>query len=140
MAEYTYTEMLNHYFYEFNSAWKSLDCTTTLDKLQKQLWDIIILSEKSSEKFERASERLSSREFLVLKKLLNEETLAKIAVDLKLSYKTISHYKRSALAKLGMNSLCPLVMHNLNTLSLYQRFKHPVRSETQTSLEVESVI
>ncbi|WP_431225427.1 LuxR C-terminal-related transcriptional regulator [Serratia sp. L9] len=137
MAEATYVEMLKRYFYEFNSAWESLDGATTLEKLHEQLWDIILLSKRSNWIAESASERLSSSELLVLRKLLDEEKLAQIAIDLNLNYKTISHYKRSALAKLGMNSLCPLVMRNLNTLSQHHRFNHSVRSETQSSLEVE---
>ena len=48
---------------------------------------------------------LSAREFYVIKCLINGMSIRKIANDLGLSYKTVGHYKISALRKLGFRHL-----------------------------------
>ncbi|WP_411753042.1 LuxR C-terminal-related transcriptional regulator [Serratia sp. (in: enterobacteria)] len=55
--------------------------------------------------------RLSRRELSVLSFLLKGKSLTRIAFRLGLSYKTVSHHKRSALVKLGVNSLQPLLLN-----------------------------
>lgn len=54
--------------------------------------------------------RLSSRELTVLNSLLEGSSMKEIALALNLNYKTVSHYKRAALMKLGVDSCHPLLM------------------------------
>ncbi|MHA7845185.1 helix-turn-helix transcriptional regulator [Serratia sp. D1N4] len=51
---------------------------------------------------------LSARELTILKKLLHGKSISQVAKELSLNYKTISHYKRSAMSKLGIRTLHPL--------------------------------
>jgi len=53
---------------------------------------------------------LTSRQLIVLQKLLSGDTLHKIAKDLEISYKTVSSHKCAALEKLGIRSLSPLIL------------------------------
>ncbi len=55
--------------------------------------------------------QLSHREINVLHSLLKGKSITSIAFRLGLNYKTVSHYKRSALMKLGINSLQPLMLN-----------------------------
>ncbi|VEI62059.1 DNA-binding transcriptional activator BglJ [Serratia fonticola] len=55
--------------------------------------------------------RLSQRELSVLRYLLKGKSITRIALRLGLNYKTVSHHKRSALVKLGVNSLQPLLLN-----------------------------
>lgn len=55
--------------------------------------------------------RLSQRELSVLRFLLKGKSITRIALRLGLNYKTVSHHKRSALVKLGVNSLQPLLLN-----------------------------
>jgi DNA-binding NarL/FixJ family response regulator len=110
VGELTYMEALKLYFRELNNALVTLDNATSLTKLQEQLLNIDRNHGETAASGSNFSAILSSRELLVLRRLLDGESSSKIAVDLELSNKTISHYKCAALAKLGIRSLCPLVM------------------------------
>jgi DNA-binding NarL/FixJ family response regulator len=53
---------------------------------------------------DRPHERLSDREYEVLRKIGSGETVSKIAADLKLSVKTVSTYRARVLKKMGMRT------------------------------------
>lgn len=104
-------DMLMHYFSGLKNTMLILDSSSSLMKLQKQLLDIDRACGEDAKDGSHVSALLSSRELLVLRRLLDGESSGQIADDLELHYKTVSHYKRAALAKMGIRSLCPLVMH-----------------------------
>ncbi|WP_260513716.1 LuxR C-terminal-related transcriptional regulator [Serratia fonticola] len=119
VGEVAYINLLKHYFSGMRNVLTTLDISTSLTKLQMQLLDIERACGEGTEQGSNSSTVLSSRELLVLRRLLDGESSSQIADDLALNYKTISHYKRAALAKLGIRSLCPLVMHKYNDCLLH---------------------
>lgn len=97
---------IKFYFNGLKNVNVILDKTITLDELRRELLSI---STNKEQGFERVSAMLTPRELEVLRMLLDGGTPKQIADDLQLNFRTVSHHKRAALAKLGVRSLCPLV-------------------------------
>ncbi|MFC0227477.1 LuxR C-terminal-related transcriptional regulator [Serratia aquatilis] len=108
---------LKYYFSRLSNVSAILDKTIAIDELRKELLGI---NTNKAQKLERTSPLLSMRELQVLQMLLDGDTATKIADNLQLNFRTVSHHKRAALAKLGVRSLCPLV-------SLRSKDKHSNR-------------
>lgn len=87
---------------------------------------------------------LSPHERLVLRKLLAGESPNQIADSMAIHYKTVSYYKRSALAKLGMSSLSPLVVNRHNVaptqkaimVGLWKKLASAIKQPTPQKYEV----
>ncbi|WP_337262270.1 MULTISPECIES: helix-turn-helix transcriptional regulator [unclassified Serratia (in: enterobacteria)] len=93
---------VNNYLMQMINARAVYSATVSVSTLQNQLLDIV------ENRFSTDKEnmlKLSTREQVVIKSLLKGKTLKQIASELRLSYKTVSHYKRAALVKLGVSSL-----------------------------------
>ncbi|WP_081375868.1 MULTISPECIES: LuxR C-terminal-related transcriptional regulator [Serratia] len=97
---------LKCYFSGLRNVSIILNKTITLDELSRELLSTTANNEKI---FGKSSTMLTPRELEILRMLLDGDTARKIANDLKLNFRTVSHHKRAALAKLGVRSLCPLV-------------------------------
>ncbi|MBL5829833.1 helix-turn-helix domain-containing protein [Serratia fonticola] len=132
MGEIARMNMLKRYFNGLINTVITLDSSTSLEELQKKLQNIVFPYPDEREKSALASGALSSRELFVLLKMLDGETPNQIANRLQLNYKTVSHYKRTALVKLGIRSLCPLVVFNHNKLVLHRGQLHRSQNEILT--------
>lgn len=110
MSQANDTDQLKRYFSGLENVWITLERSTTLAQWQEYLLNTDSLKRSMPGNSRRFSATLSTRELLILRRLLAGEFPNKIADDLQLSYKTVSHYKRAALAKLGIRSLYPLVI------------------------------
>ena len=95
---------LMEYFSGLNKINAILDASAPLDEYQKCLKEFLT-AEKKNEFNDKASVLLSTRELMVLNMLLSGKTPTTIANHLKLHYKTVSHYKRAALKKMGVRTL-----------------------------------
>ncbi|HHQ6580105.1 TPA: helix-turn-helix transcriptional regulator [Serratia fonticola] len=102
---------------EFISLFKSrfnnlliLNGSTKINELEKHLINLITTDTEKNEKAELGYTTLTARQLFILQKLLNGYSLYQIATDLKISYKTVSSHKCTALAKLGIRSLSPLIV------------------------------
>ncbi|MGQ6551056.1 helix-turn-helix transcriptional regulator, partial [Serratia sp. IR-2025] len=102
---------------EFISLFKSrfnnlliLNGSTKINELEKHLINLITTDTEKNEKTELGYTTLTARQLFILQKLLNGYSLYQIATDLKISYKTVSSHKCTALAKLGIRSLSPLIV------------------------------
>ncbi|MHA7848222.1 helix-turn-helix transcriptional regulator [Serratia sp. D1N4] len=100
-----YMSLLKCYFGGLGNVRVILDNTMSLDELKMELLSLIFPWQGR----EITSIMLSSRELQVLRMLLDGDTAKQIAKELQLDFRTISHYKRAALTKLGARSLHPLV-------------------------------
>ncbi|AHG22685.1 hypothetical protein Z042_06705 [Chania multitudinisentens RB-25] len=112
LSEVAYVDVLKNYFSGLQNVWLTLDSSISLEELQKRLLETVPSHQEQCEDTGRFSAMLTSREWVVLQNLLAGKTPSQIANDLQLNYKTISHHKRAALTKLGMRSLCPLLVRN----------------------------
>ncbi|WP_051916739.1 MULTISPECIES: LuxR family transcriptional regulator [unclassified Serratia (in: enterobacteria)] len=114
LADNVYITFLKSYYSEFDKVSAILDVSASLDNLHALLSDVL----KGNRQEKKSAVSLSSRELTVLNRLLSGRTQAQVANDLKLSHKTVSHYKRSALVKLGLPSLHPFFMQRYKNGSL----------------------
>ncbi len=89
-----------------------LDVSASLEILQNQLLNFFQPCMELDTSNHNTERSLSLREMNVLRRLLEGQSSTSIARDLQLSPKTISHYKRSALIKLGIRSLQPLMIND----------------------------
>lgn len=102
---------------EFISLFKSrfdnlliLSGSTKINELENYLLNLITSETERNKQAELDYTALTTRQLFILQKLLSGYTLHQIATDLKISYKTVSSHKCSALAKLGIRSLSPLIV------------------------------
>ncbi|OMQ22464.1 helix-turn-helix domain-containing protein [Serratia oryzae] len=85
-----------------------LEICVPIEKIQSELLKMDSLDKSLTNSAIKANCVLSSRELTILKKLLHGKSISQVAKELALNYKTISHYKRSAMSKLGIRTLHPL--------------------------------
>lgn len=104
----------------FNGLYK-ISVATEIKNLEKNLINIIISDTNYTVKSD--STALTVREFLILRKLLNGHTQDQLADDLKISKKTVSSHKCTALAKLGIRSLSPLILPMSESV-IYKKSKY----------------
>ena len=118
IGDILYMGMLKHYLEKLAHPYTFLDILNPVFMLQQQL--LIALqtgfppAKQAYDKIPVTQQHLSPREMLVLNRVLNGETIEIIAKDLRLHYKTVNHYKRSAMLKLGARSLPNLLMQDYN--------------------------
>ncbi|WP_114195223.1 LuxR C-terminal-related transcriptional regulator [Edaphovirga cremea] len=118
IADIIPTGVMARYLSDLKNIGAVLDTSKSLDVLENQL---VINIGKFAEvyKFGKvAALPLSLRETIVLRRLLEGEKTAGIAKDLQISPKTVSNYKRSAMVKLNIRSLQPLIINERNNESL----------------------
>ncbi|WP_337262527.1 MULTISPECIES: LuxR C-terminal-related transcriptional regulator [unclassified Serratia (in: enterobacteria)] len=85
-----------------------LEANVPIETIQSELSKINSPDQSFNSSAIKANCVLSSRELTILKKLLHGKSISQVAKELTLNYKTISHYKRSAMSKLGIRTLHPL--------------------------------
>ncbi|WP_337265064.1 MULTISPECIES: response regulator transcription factor [unclassified Serratia (in: enterobacteria)] len=93
---------VNHYLMQMVNARAVYSSAVSVATLQNQLIDIV---ENRVSNNKENMMKLSAREQVVISSLLKGVDMIRIASELGLSYKTVSHYKRTALLKLGVSSL-----------------------------------
>jgi DNA-binding CsgD family transcriptional regulator len=121
-----YMSLLKCYFGGLGNVRVILDNTMSLEELKMELMSLIFPWQGR----EITSIMLSSRELQVLRMLLDGDTAKQIAKELQLDFRTVSHYKRAALTKLGARSLHPLVSLKKKNI-LYEAFTIDNRLEAQ---------
>ncbi|WP_337262019.1 MULTISPECIES: helix-turn-helix transcriptional regulator [unclassified Serratia (in: enterobacteria)] len=117
IGDIIHMKMLKRYLGELNHPYIFLDISLPVFIMQQQLHSalqVCLPPAKVQNNRVPGASQLSSREKMVLNRVLNGETIAIIATDLRLHYKTVNHYKRSALLKLGVYSLPMLLMQDYN--------------------------
>lgn len=141
MGNLSSMNVLKRCFSGLENVWSITASSAPLAALLKHLQEIAA-AEKMKVKDPRAG--LSQYERLVLRKLLGGESLNQIAGGLAIHYKTVSYYKRSALAKLGMSSLSPLVLNRHNAaparkeimMGLWKKLAIAIKQPTPQKYEV----
>ncbi|AHG22873.1 hypothetical protein Z042_16440 [Chania multitudinisentens RB-25] len=103
--------LLGSYMHELQNVQMILEPEGTLGTIEAQLTGIFNRPVESNENLTLKVPQLSQRELSVLRLLLKGKTITYIACQLKLNYKTISNYKRSAQMKLGITSMQPLLLN-----------------------------
>lgn len=106
------TMLLGNYLYELQNIEVVLKPKKSLNTLTDRLSLMFSNQPQDRSTLDLKIPRLSQREISVLRSLLKGKSLTRIAFRLGLNYKTVSHYKRSALMKLGVNSLQPLMLND----------------------------
>lgn len=117
IGDIIYMNMLKRHLGEMKHPYIFLDISLPVFIIQQQLLSALqtcLPTAKQVNSKVPDVPHLSSREMMVLNRVLNGETIAIIATDLRLHYKTVNHYKRSALLKLGVRSLSRLLMQDYN--------------------------
>jgi DNA-binding NarL/FixJ family response regulator len=106
--------VMGRYICEFKNVWAILDTSRSVETLQLQLLNTFEpFSYRSSPRY-ATTPSLTPREMAVLQRLLDEQKTADIAYDMHISPKTVSSHKRSALFKLGIRTLQPLMIKSYN--------------------------
>lgn len=133
--------VLKRCFSGLENVWSITDSSVPSAVLLKNLQEIAATN-KGKARDPRGG--LSRHERLVLRKLLGGESPNQIANSMAIHYKTVSYYKRSALAKLGMSSLSPLVVNRHNVTSaqkvtmmgLWKKLASAIKQPTPQKYEV----
>ncbi|WP_024912120.1 helix-turn-helix transcriptional regulator [Chania multitudinisentens] len=121
LAEKRYIKMLQRYLGSFKNIWAFLDISLPIEQLQHQLFSASLFNVGIYEREQLTTTALTQRELTVLHRLLNGQPAIQVANDLNISEKTVSCHKRSALAKLDIRSLQPLLMNNSHRKTTYHR-------------------
>ncbi|WP_411751348.1 helix-turn-helix transcriptional regulator [Serratia sp. (in: enterobacteria)] len=106
--------VMGRYICEFKNVWAILDISSSVEALEFQLLNIFQPFTCRSPLRHSTIPSLSPREMTVLQRLLNEQKTTDIAYDMRISPKTVSSHKRSAMFKLGISSLQPLMIKDYN--------------------------
>ncbi|AHG22582.1 hypothetical protein Z042_01840 [Chania multitudinisentens RB-25] len=137
----TYMNMLKRYLGEGGGVYIFLDISVSLSILRQQLLAALqtrVFTANSVYKPMLVVPRLSAREMMVLNRVLNSDSITQIARDLRLHYKTVNNYKRSALSKLGVRSLPLLLIQNYNKKMLGHVLCHLSRQYNNTDIRAEA--
>lgn len=110
LAEDKCSEALRRYLVDVGNVSLFLESHESIEKLYSQLLGLKYVNKTESNTAISVSRALSMRELNVLKWLLKGKTIEQIANELTLSYKTVSHYKRAAMNKLGVRTLQSLLI------------------------------
>ncbi|KFK92069.1 MULTISPECIES: LuxR family transcriptional regulator [unclassified Serratia (in: enterobacteria)] len=122
-----HTEFLSNYLSRNGNISAILDISSPLKQIQKVLDNVF----NGVKEDINANISLSLRELSVLNGLLSGRTPIQIANELRLSIKTVSHYKRAALAKLGLPSLHPIFMQ-CSIPAVTSRYRRVAKIDTQS--------
>ena len=106
--------VMGRYICEFKNVLAILDTSRSVEALEFQLLNTFQTFIGPSPLRYSKTPSLTSREMTVLQKLLEEQKIVDIAHDMRISPKTVSSHKRSALFKLGIRSLQPLMIKGYN--------------------------
>lgn len=110
----TFFGVMGRYICDFKNVWAILDTSRSVEALEFQLLNTFQSFTGRAPLRHSTAPSLSPRETAVLQRLLDEQKMADIADDMHISPKTVSSHKRSALFKLGIRSLQPLMIKGYN--------------------------
>ncbi|WP_114196290.1 response regulator transcription factor [Edaphovirga cremea] len=133
IADVMSTGVMARYLSDLNSIGCVLDTSEPLGMLEKQLVDVIDTFTDAYRPGKVTASPLSLRETTVLRRLLDGEQMMSIAKDLQLSPKTVSNYKRSALIKLSIRSLQPLIINKHNKKSINNELGSTILETSNTN-------
>ncbi len=114
--------VMGRYICEFKNVLAILDLSSSVETLEFQLLNTFQPFTYRSPLRHSTTPSLSPREMTVLQRLLDEQKTTDIAYDMRISPKTVSSHKRSALCKLGINSLQPLMIKDYNRKTTINAF------------------
>jgi DNA-binding NarL/FixJ family response regulator len=114
--------VMGRYICEFKNVWAILDTSRSVEALEFQLLDTFQPFTGRSPLRYATTSSLSPREIAVLQRLLDEKKIVDIANELRISPKTVSSHKRSALFKLGIRSLQPLMIQSYSRKAIINVF------------------
>lgn len=106
------TGVIARYISKNNGLWAVLEPSKALSRIKNQLLHVIDIFTGDYIPSKEKKRFLSQRETTVLRLLLDEVNTKDIAIHLKISPKTVSHHKISALKKLGIRTLQPFLVVN----------------------------
>lgn len=107
--------VMGRYICELKNVWSILDLSRSVETLEFQLLNTFQPFTYRSPLRHSTTPSLSPREMKVLQRLLDEQKTTDIAYEMRISPKTVSSHKRSALCKLGIRSLQPLTIKGYNS-------------------------
>ncbi|MEX2976399.1 LuxR C-terminal-related transcriptional regulator [Serratia fonticola] len=113
---------MGRYICGFKNIWAILDTSRSVEALEFQLLDTFQPFTGRSPLRHATTSSLSPREIAVLQRLLDERKTVDIANELRISPKTVSSHKRSALFKLGIRSLQPLMIQSYSRKAIINVF------------------
>ncbi|WP_431225043.1 LuxR C-terminal-related transcriptional regulator [Serratia sp. L9] len=102
-----YNNVLTRYLAGLRNVCVIFDISTPLDVLLREITALI--KDHIIEKKVLPTVLFSTRESIIMQGILNGQSMNRISSHLDIDYKTVSHYKRSALGKFGIRSLQPLL-------------------------------
>jgi DNA-binding NarL/FixJ family response regulator len=111
-AHVFHIDVVRRYMKEVKGFHKALNVASSVKDLKVSIMSAFQPHDLLYEEIPYFGGRLSSRELTVLNRFLEGGSIKEIALELNLNYKTVSHYKRAALMKLGVNSCHPLLIPN----------------------------
>ncbi|MHA7845192.1 helix-turn-helix domain-containing protein [Serratia sp. D1N4] len=124
-----YINKFRYYLASLKSAWAFIDISMPLKQLQQQLQNAALMYTDMYQCSQPTATTLTQRELTVLHRMLNEQSVIQIAKELGISEKTVSCHKRSALVKLNVRSLNPLLMGNDNKEKTDHRLSPSLNTE-----------
>ncbi|CND64087.1 LuxR family transcriptional regulatory protein [Yersinia frederiksenii] len=111
IADISYIRLLEHYFYGIDLIYTMIAQAAPISHFVDRLTHVFFQATPTKRFFYRKRHLpLSKREQTVMRLLLQGNSNNNIATILQLSNKTVSYYKRSALSKLGIPSLQPMLI------------------------------
>lgn len=117
----TYLPMLQYYLGSLKNTWAFMDISMSTRQLQQQLHNAALMHTDMYQRSKPTAKTLTRSELGMLYRLLNRQSVMQIAKDLSISEKTVSCHKRSALVKLNMRSLHPLLIDNNDKETLFHK-------------------
>ncbi|VXD07376.1 conserved hypothetical protein [Enterobacterales bacterium 8AC] len=108
----SYLPRLQYYLGSLKNTWAFIDISMPTRQLQQQLHHAASMHTDMYQRSKPAGKTLTQRELSMLFRLLNGQSVMQIAEELSISEKTVSCHKRSALVKLKMRSMHPLLVDN----------------------------
>ncbi|WP_114196305.1 helix-turn-helix transcriptional regulator [Edaphovirga cremea] len=129
IADVISTGVMARYLSKLNNISAALDTSHSLAILETHLISGIETINEAYKPGKVTIPALSQRETTVLRRLLDGEKAAGIAIDLQLSHSTVSAHKHSALKKLSIRSLHPLIMNKYYRKVINEAFSGSIRNK-----------
>ncbi|WP_337262521.1 MULTISPECIES: helix-turn-helix domain-containing protein [unclassified Serratia (in: enterobacteria)] len=117
----TYLPRLQYYLGSLKNTWAFMDISMPTRQLQQQLHHAVSMHADMYQRSKPTGNTLTRRELSMLYRLLNGQSVMQIAKEFGISEKTVSCHKRSALVKLKMRSLHPLLLDNNHKETLFHK-------------------
>lgn len=112
MADGKQITLLQDYLCRLENVAAVVDNKATLEQLRPHLHSVLKARPALPRVQDVTRELLTPREHKILSGLLRNKSIPLICRNMEIQRKAVSHYKRSALGKLGLKSLNPLLLNS----------------------------